>query len=115
MFNSDQLERGDPVCIIGNSIKVKFFPAENPIGKSIKMGGVWLRVVGILEERYVSEASISKLGIRDYNMDVYTPINKSLVTVNTPSTPLAIMPAIFLSVFVRTEPIRRTSPLLTMM
>ena len=79
MFNKGQLERGDPVCIIGNSIKVKFFPAENPIGKSIKMGGVWLKVVGVLEERYVSEQSISKLGIRDYNMDVYTPIQTVLV------------------------------------
>lgn len=79
MFNKDQLKKGDPVCIIGNSIKVKFFPTENPIGKSIKMGGVWLKVVGVLEERYVSEQSISKLGIRDYNMDVYTPIQTVLV------------------------------------
>jgi len=79
MFNKDQLKNGDPVCIIGNSIKVKFFPTENPIGKSIKMGGVWLKVVGVLEERFVSEQSISKLGIRDYNMDVYTPIKTVLV------------------------------------
>ena len=79
MFNEDQLQKGDPVCIIGNSIKIKFFPTENPIGKSIKMGGVWLKVVGVLEERYVSEQSISKLGIRDYNMDVYTPVQTVLV------------------------------------
>lgn len=79
LFNEDQLERGDPVCVIGNSIRVKFFPTENPIGKSIKMGGVWLKVIGVLEERFVSDASISKLGIRDYNMDVYTPIQTVLV------------------------------------
>jgi len=79
MFNEAHLENGDPVCIIGNSIKVKFFPTENPIGKSIKMGGVWLKVIGVLEERMVSQSSISKLGIRDYNMDVYTPIQTVLV------------------------------------
>ena len=79
LFNDDQLKRGAPVCVIGNSIRVKFFPTENPIGKSIKMGGVWLKVIGVLEERYVSDASISKLGIRDYNMDVYTPIQTVLV------------------------------------
>ena len=61
MFSETQLTKGDPVCIIGNSIKVKFFPTEDPIGKSIKMGGVWLKVVGVLEERFVSESSISKL------------------------------------------------------
>ena len=79
MFNEKHLEKGDPVCIIGNSIKVKFFPAENPIGKSIKMGGVWLKIIGVLENRAVSKSSISKLGIRDYNMDVYTPIQTVLV------------------------------------
>lgn len=79
LFSDGQLQRGDPVCVIGNSIKVKFFPTENPLGKSIKMGGVWLKVIGVLEERYVSEASISKLGIRDYNMDVYTPIQTVLI------------------------------------
>lgn len=79
MFNEDQMRRGDPVCIIGNSIKVKFFPTEDPIGKSIKMGGVWLTVIGVLEERFVSEASLDKLGIRDYNMDVYTPVRTVLV------------------------------------
>lgn len=79
MFSESQLQKGDPVCIIGNSIKVKFFPTEDPIGKSIKLGGVWLKVVGVLEERYVSEASISKLGIRDFNMDVYTPIQTILI------------------------------------
>ncbi|MEN8249312.1 MAG: ABC transporter permease [Bacteroidota bacterium] len=79
MFNEEQMGRGDPVCIIGNSIKVKFFPTENPLGKSIKMGGVWLKVIGVLEERFVSEASLDKLGIRDYNMDVYTPIQTVLV------------------------------------
>ncbi|MCB0495129.1 MAG: ABC transporter permease [Cyclobacteriaceae bacterium] len=79
MFSEHQMEIGEPVCIIGNSIKVKFFPTEDPIGKSIKMGGVWLKVIGVLEERYVSQASISKLGIRDYNLDVYTPIQTVLV------------------------------------
>ncbi|NEQ55810.1 MAG: FtsX-like permease family protein, partial [Leptolyngbya sp. SIO3F4] len=48
----------------------------------------WLTIVGVLEERLVSENTISKLGIRDFNMDVYTPFktvlirykNRSLVT-----------------------------------
>ena len=79
MFTEDHLRKGDPVCIIGNSIRVKFFPTEDPIGKSIKVGGVWLKVVGVLEERFLSESSISKLGIRDFNMDVYTPIQTVLI------------------------------------
>ncbi|MEM6642078.1 MAG: ABC transporter permease [Bacteroidota bacterium] len=79
IFNQAQLDKGEAVCIIGKGIKTKFFPSENPIGKMLKCGTNWLRVIGVLEERYISESSISKLGIRDYNMDVYTPIQTVLV------------------------------------
>lgn len=88
MFNEEQMIRGEPVCIIGKGIKVKFFSDEEPIGKMIKCGPHWLKIIGVLEERIISEQSIDNLGIRDYNMDVYTPIqtvlirykNRSLVT-----------------------------------
>jgi len=79
LFNPIQMERGDPVCVIGNSIKAKFFPTEDPLGKTIKVGGNWLKIIGVLNERYISDASIEKLGIRDYNMDVYTPVSTVLI------------------------------------
>lgn len=79
MFSPLQLEKGAPVCIIGKGIQTKFFPQENPIGKKIKVGAQWLEVVGVLKERYISDKAISNLGIRDYNMDVYTPIRTVLI------------------------------------
>jgi putative ABC transport system permease protein len=79
MFNETQMLKGEPVCIIGKSIKSKFFPTEDPLGKSIKCGPHWLKIVGVLEERVISESAISKLGIRDFNMDVYTPIQTILI------------------------------------
>jgi putative ABC transport system permease protein len=79
MFTDPQRKTGAPVCIIGQSIKSRFFPTENPIGKNIKVGPHWLTIVGVLEERYVSDNSISKLGIRDFNMDVYVPLQTMLI------------------------------------
>lgn len=79
MFLEHELINGSPVCIIGNSIKSKFFPTEDPLGKAIKVGPHWLTIVGIMRERLVSQASITKLGIRDYNMDVYTPLQTMLI------------------------------------
>lgn len=79
MFNEEHLIKGAPVCIIGKSIKSKFFPTEDPIGKTIKCGNNWLTVIGVLKERLISESSISNLGIRDYNMDVYTPLQTVLI------------------------------------
>ncbi|MCK5471178.1 MAG: ABC transporter permease, partial [Cyclobacteriaceae bacterium] len=79
LFNQIHLDYGKPVCIIGKSIKAKFFSKENPIGKKIKVGNHWLKVIGVLEERHISKKSISNLGIRDYNMDVYTPLKTVLI------------------------------------
>ncbi len=79
VFNDEQLKFGAPVCIIGSGLKSRFFPTENPIGKSIKVGTHWLTIVGVMSERVVSQASISKLGIRDFNMDVYIPLQSVLV------------------------------------
>lgn len=78
-FSDEQRRVGAPVCIVGYGIKSKFFPIENPIGKSIKVGQHWLTIIGVLEERKVSSNSISKLGIRDFNMDVYTPLHTVLI------------------------------------
>lgn len=79
IFNDEQLRTGAPVCIIGNSIKSKFFPTTNPIGKTLKVGIHWLTIVGVMKERFVSKTSISKLGIRDFNMDVYAPLQTVLI------------------------------------
>jgi len=79
MFSEEQLKVGAPVCIIGRGIKSRFFPTEDPIGKTIKVGPHWLTIIGVLDERTVSQSSISKLGIRDFNMDVYSPLHTILI------------------------------------
>ncbi len=78
-FNSEQLERGDPVCIIGKDVAIKFFSQEDAIGKLIKCGQHWLKVIGVLEKRIVTENSINNLGLRDFNLDVYIPITTFLI------------------------------------
>ncbi len=78
-FSNYHLEKGSPVCIIGKSIATRFFSGQNPVGKRIKCGAHWLTITGVLEERLVSDNTISKLGIRDFNMDVYTPFRTVLI------------------------------------
>jgi len=74
-----QVEEGAPVAIIGHGVKTRFFTTEEPIGKPIKVGTVWLTVVGVLEDRTVSQQTSQKLGIRDANMDVYVPLSTMLL------------------------------------
>lgn len=90
MFNSKQMNFGEQVCIIGKGIQTKFFSKKQAIGNYLKCGPIWLKVVGVIEEKKISKNSFANLGIRDYNMDVYAPLktilirykNRSLVTKN---------------------------------
>jgi putative ABC transport system permease protein len=79
MFNEEQLKDGKPVCIIGSTIKSHFFSGEDPIGKEIKCGPIWLTVIGILRNREVNQQALENLGISDYNNTIYTPIQTILL------------------------------------
>jgi putative ABC transport system permease protein len=79
LFSRVAMERASPVAVIGQSIKTRFFPMEDPIGGKIKCGSLWLTVIGVLKERRVSKESIEHLGIRDFNYDVYTPVSTLLL------------------------------------
>jgi putative ABC transport system permease protein len=39
------------VCVLGNDIKDKFFPTTDPIGKTLKVSGIPMRVIGIEKAR----------------------------------------------------------------
>ena len=78
-FSSAQSENSLPVCIIGKKIEKKLFTGESAIGKHIKVKDVWLQVIGVIEEKFISENAQENLGIRDMNKDVYIPIKTFLV------------------------------------
>lgn len=78
-FSKIQMKEAKKVCVIGADIKSKFFAGQNPVGKNIKVGNVWLKVIGVLERRQVSTENIENLGIRNYNLDIYTPVKTILL------------------------------------
>jgi putative ABC transport system permease protein len=79
LFSKMNMELASPVAVIGHAIKTKFFAREDPIGARIKCGHLWLTVIGVLQERRVSKDNIQHLGLRDFNFDVYTPVNTLLL------------------------------------
>ena len=77
-FSSQHLENKEAVCIIGSGMAKKLFPGENVIGKQIKLGRQWLTIIGVTTGVSISQKAQENLGIRDYNMDIYTPITTLL-------------------------------------
>ena len=78
-FQEQQMESGSPVCIIGPSVKSRFFSQEDPLGKSIKCGGIWLTVIGVLENRTFKVDESKDIGVSDYSDHIYSPINTVLL------------------------------------
>ncbi len=79
IFSRMNMDLALPVAVIGHAIKTRFFPKQDPIGGRIKCGNLWLTVIGVLKERRVSKENIQHLGLRDFNYDVYTPVNTLLL------------------------------------
>lgn len=79
LFQQDHLESGSAVCIIGSGIEKKFFPGESALGQRIKCGNQWMQVIGVTSSKIISQKAQMELGIRDYNMDIYIPVNTLLI------------------------------------
>jgi putative ABC transport system permease protein len=78
VFNDRQMDLGAPVCVIGPEVVSKLFPKENPIGKQLKCGSIWLRVIGVLKGVTVSKKA-EEIGINGYNRNVFVPIKTLLL------------------------------------
>ncbi|MDZ7772859.1 MAG: ABC transporter permease [Balneolaceae bacterium] len=78
-FTELQQRNSEPVCVIGSDVRTRFFAGQDPIGQQIKAGGLWLTVVGVLDEREMTTENIENLGIRNYNLDIFAPATSVLL------------------------------------
>jgi putative ABC transport system permease protein len=64
---------GRPVCVIGNDVATNLFGRESPLGKRIRVGSIWLEVVGVLEKRG------SFMGMASMDEQAIVPIQQFLI------------------------------------
>ncbi len=50
-ISDDEVERSALVCVLGGDIKEKFFGSTSPLGKTLKVRGLPMRIVGVEEKR----------------------------------------------------------------
>lgn len=78
-FNHQQTSQGKPVCIIGHQLQGRLFGGQDAVGESLKIGDQWFRVIGVLSPRYVTESLQDDMGVMDYGMDVFVPVQSVLI------------------------------------
>ncbi|HRY98848.1 MAG TPA: ABC transporter permease [Bacteroidales bacterium] len=77
-FSPAQMGSAAPVCVIGSGLRARFFPDREPLGAYLKAGGVWFRVIGVLEESPVP-GGLADMGIEDHNEMLYAPASTVLL------------------------------------
>ncbi|HEX8649541.1 MAG TPA: ABC transporter permease [Pyrinomonadaceae bacterium] len=50
-FTPDEVERSALVCVLGADIKEKFFPGQSAVGKTLKIAGMPMQIVGVEDKR----------------------------------------------------------------
>jgi putative ABC transport system permease protein len=48
-FTDAEMEQGAYVCVLGADVAAKLFPIESPLGRDVRVGEDYLRVVGLME------------------------------------------------------------------
>lgn len=79
VFNRMQSDDGQPVCVIGDNIKTVFFNQEDPIGKYIKCGQIWLKIVGVVERRDFTASASDEMGISSTDNKIFVPVQTVLM------------------------------------
>ncbi len=67
-----------PVCVLGAAAKRDLFGFDDPIGKTVKIGGRIFKVVGLMEPKEIGSAKAMS-ALRDLNSDIYIPISISII------------------------------------
>ena len=68
------VEHERTVCVLSQELVDKLFPTEDPLGKSVRVGDEYLRVVGFVKPRDRFEGIRNAVRSQDFTDNVYVPI-----------------------------------------
>ena len=78
-FTEAQSLKGVPVCVIGANIRKRFFNQDDPVGQYIKCGKVWLKVIGVIEQRDFTASASDEMGISSSDNRIIVPAKTLLL------------------------------------
>lgn len=74
-FTSEEMQKRSSVCVLGAGMVNSLFPLESPIGRDVRVGGQYYRVVGIMEPKSkVTGSEDTKSKSRAASYEMYVPL-----------------------------------------
>ncbi len=75
-FLSDiHVDERSNVCVLASEIAQRFFPIDNPLGKTIRIREIPYVVIGVMEPRQAMAGIGSSLAAQDFASDIYIPLD----------------------------------------
>lgn len=79
LFSKEQQRNSLPVCVLGLKAKAKLFSTEDPIGKKIKCGDMWLTVIGVVNTSSGNAAQQESIAFKNDDMSIFIPYTTLLL------------------------------------
>ncbi len=74
-LNAVEMQSAKNVCVLGAAIADKLFSYENPLGKAVKVGGDYYRVIGVMQEKSkANPGNGEKTTVENLNYEVFIPL-----------------------------------------
>jgi putative ABC transport system permease protein len=78
LFTSEQENSFQQVAVLGPHTANTLFPGENSVGKLIKVNHVWLRIVGVLENKALNKDEFEGIKLGGEKNRVFIPLKTAL-------------------------------------
>ncbi|HEY2026644.1 MAG TPA: ABC transporter permease [Gemmatimonadaceae bacterium] len=76
VFTPQEAELGTPVVVIGDEVAKFFFPGLNPVGRSLRIGGIPYAVIGVIEHQgNLFGISLDKTAFAPFNSPLHRLTN----------------------------------------
>lgn len=74
------------VCVLGSKARDLLFPGEPAVGRHVRAGDVWLRVVGVVEDPGTADGdNVQGVDLEDRSRDVLVPLTTALERFDRPA------------------------------
>ncbi len=77
-IRSEDMRKYNRVCVLGAGAKRNLFAFSDPVGKQVRIGGLYFTVIGVVDRKLVGAAEFEGIDIKNVNENVYIPLTTAL-------------------------------------
>ena len=78
-FTDEESQRSAGLCVLGEATRQSLFGGDDPLGRFVKLGAQWFRVVGVAAPQAVAQGEVGGVPAQDRNNLIYVPTTAAIL------------------------------------